>query len=112
MFLAYQVGAYYKDLKRRAFRIGWRWSTSGSRPTPSRPGSWPTLPDGRAQRRDQHAARQRQLDGGAPGVGGSRLFGDDISKLWPISYEGQSDTACFDNALEFLIMGGYSLPTP
>jgi glutamate synthase (NADPH/NADH) large chain len=40
----------------------------------------------------------------------SPLFGDDISKLWPISYEGQSDTACFDNALEFLVRGGYSLP--
>ncbi len=39
----------------------------------------------------------------------SELFGDDISKLWPISYEGQSDTACFDNALEFLVQGGYSL---
>src|SRR5579864_4247112 len=40
----------------------------------------------------------------------SELFGADISKLWPISYEGQSDTACFDNALEFLVQGGYSLP--
>jgi glutamate synthase (NADPH/NADH) large chain len=39
----------------------------------------------------------------------SPLFGDEISKLWPISYEGQSDTACFDNALEFLVRGGYSL---
>jgi len=39
----------------------------------------------------------------------SPLFGDDITKLWPISYEGQSDTACFDNALEFLTQGGYSL---
>ena len=39
----------------------------------------------------------------------SPLFGDDISKLWPISYEGQSDTACFDNALEFLVQGGYSM---
>ncbi len=39
----------------------------------------------------------------------SPLFGDDISKLWPISYEGQSHTACLDNALEFLVMGGYSL---
>ena len=39
----------------------------------------------------------------------STLYGDDISKLWPISYEGQSDTACFDNALEFLVQGGYSL---
>ena len=39
----------------------------------------------------------------------SPLFGNDISKLWPISYEGQSDTACFDNALEFLTQGGYPL---
>ena len=39
----------------------------------------------------------------------SPLFGDDISKLWPVSYEGQSDTACFDNALEFLVQGGYSM---
>ncbi len=39
----------------------------------------------------------------------SPLFGNDISKLWPISYEGQSDTAVFDNALEFLIRGGYSM---
>jgi len=39
----------------------------------------------------------------------SPLFGDEISKLWPISYEGQSDTACFDNALEFLMRGGYSM---
>jgi glutamate synthase (NADPH/NADH) large chain len=47
------------------------------------------------------AARQASVD--------SELFGNDISKLWPISYEGQSDTACFDNALEFLVRGGYSL---
>ncbi len=40
----------------------------------------------------------------------SEVLGEDLSKLWPISYEGQSDTACFDNALEFLTMGGYSLP--
>ena len=39
----------------------------------------------------------------------SPLFGDEIGKIWPISYEGQSDTACFDNALEFLVRGGYSL---
>ena len=37
------------------------------------------------------------------------MFGEEIYKLWPISYEGQSDTACFDNALEFLVEGGYSL---
>ncbi len=40
----------------------------------------------------------------------SEVLGEDLSKLWPISYEGQSDTAVFDNALELLTMGGYSLP--
>ncbi|WP_018293594.1 glutamate synthase large subunit [Mariprofundus ferrooxydans] len=39
----------------------------------------------------------------------SELLGDDLTKLWPISQEGQSDTACFDNALELLVAGGYSL---
>ena len=39
----------------------------------------------------------------------SPLFGEDIDKLWPISYDGQSDTACFDNALELLVQGGYPL---
>ena len=38
------------------------------------------------------------------------VLGEDLEKLWPISYEGQSDTACFDNALELLLSGGYSLP--
>jgi glutamate synthase (NADPH/NADH) large chain/glutamate synthase (ferredoxin) len=40
----------------------------------------------------------------------SDLFGDDLKKLFPIIYENQSDSACFDNALEFLVMGGRSLP--
>jgi len=39
----------------------------------------------------------------------SPLFGDDMKKLWPLIPEGQSDTACFDNALELLVQGGYSL---
>jgi glutamate synthase (NADPH/NADH) large chain len=46
------------------------------------------------------------------GIGLSPLFGDDISKLWPISYEGQSDTACFDNALEFLSWAAIRSPMP
>lgn len=40
----------------------------------------------------------------------SDLFGEDIKKLYPIIYENQSDSACLDNALEFLVMGGRSLP--
>lgn len=38
----------------------------------------------------------------------SDLFGDDLEKLWPLIEDGQSDTASFDNALELLVMGGYS----
>jgi len=39
----------------------------------------------------------------------SELFGDDLSKVWPLIPEGQSDSACFDNALELLVAGGYSM---
>jgi glutamate synthase (NADPH/NADH) large chain len=39
----------------------------------------------------------------------SHLLGDDIKKLWPLTFEGQSDSASFDNALELLVQGGYSL---
>src|SRR3546814_19124408 len=39
----------------------------------------------------------------------SERFGEDLEKLWPLIPEGQSDTACFDNALELLVQGGYSL---
>ncbi len=40
----------------------------------------------------------------------SELFGDDIDKLLPVITEGMSDSAAFDNALEFLIATGRSLP--
>ena len=40
----------------------------------------------------------------------SELFGDDMKKLFPIVYENQSDSASLDNALEFLVLGGRSLP--
>ncbi|MBM4123898.1 MAG: glutamate synthase large subunit, partial [Nitrospira sp.] len=40
----------------------------------------------------------------------SDLFGADIPKLFPIVSEQQSDSACLDNALEFLVLGGRSLP--
>lgn len=110
MFLAYQVGAYYKDLKDKRFEsalalVHQRFSTN----------TFPSWKLSHPFRMVAHngeintvrgnvnwmAARQASVD--------SDLFGSDISKLWPISYEGQSDTACFDNALEFLVQGGYSL---
>ena len=39
----------------------------------------------------------------------SELLGADLDKLWPIVPHGQSDTASLDNALELLLLGGYSL---
>lgn len=110
MFLAYQVGAYYKDLSDPRFEsavalVHQRFSTN----------TFPSWKLAHPYRMVAHngeintlrsnvnwmAARQASVS--------SPLFGQDISKLWPISYEGQSDTACFDNALEFLVRGGYSL---
>jgi glutamate synthase (NADPH/NADH) large chain len=37
-------------------------------------------------------------------------LGDDLRKILPIIREGGSDTAVFDNVLEFLVMAGRSLP--
>jgi len=39
----------------------------------------------------------------------SPVLGKDLDKVWPLIYPGQSDSASFDNALELLVMGGYSL---
>jgi glutamate synthase domain-containing protein 1/glutamate synthase domain-containing protein 3 len=110
MFLAYQVGAYYRDLSDPRFEtalilVHQRFSTN----------TFPSWKLAHPYRMVAHngeintvrgnnnwmAARQASVD--------SELFGNNISKLWPISYDGQSDTACFDNALEFLFQGGYSL---
>ncbi len=40
----------------------------------------------------------------------SALFGDEVYKLFPLVTETGSDSATFDNALEFLVMGGRPLP--
>jgi hypothetical protein len=72
----------------------WRWRI----PTASSP-----------QRRNQHRARQRQLDGGAPGFGEVAAVRRRPRQAVADHPDGQSDTACFDNALELLVAGGYSL---
>ena len=52
----------------------------------------------RAQRRDQHAARQHQLDARARRrCSRATLFGDDIKKILPIVNTNGSDSAMFDN---------------
>ncbi len=110
MLLADQLGGYYSDLEDPRFEsalalVHQRFSTN----------TFPTWSLAHPYRMVAHngeintlrgnvnwmAARQASVD--------SEDYGNDIGKLWPISYEGQSDTACFDNALEFLVQGGYSL---
>jgi glutamate synthase domain-containing protein 2/glutamate synthase domain-containing protein 3 len=43
------------------------------------------------------------------GVMSSPVLGDDLKKLYPISFADQSDTATFDNCLELLTMAGYPI---
>jgi len=110
MFLSYQVGTYYKDLKdprviSAMALVHQRFSTN----------TFPSWKLAHPYRMVAHNGEINTLRGNVNWMAArqasvsSPLFGDDIQKLWPISYEGQSDTACFDNALEFLVMGGYSL---
>ncbi|WP_436639143.1 glutamate synthase large subunit [Microbaculum sp. FT89] len=110
MFLAYQLGAYYKDLKDPRFTsalalVHQRFSTN----------TLPSWPLAHPYRMVAHNGEINTLRGNVNWMAArqasvaSPRFGDDISKIWPISYEGQSDTACFDNALEFLTEGGYDL---
>jgi glutamate synthase (ferredoxin) len=40
----------------------------------------------------------------------SDVLGDDLRKVLPVTREGLSDSATFDNVLEFLVMNGRSLP--
>ena len=47
-------------------------------------------------------ARESQLE--------TNLISGDMDRLFPICAPGASDTAAFDEALELLVMGGYSLP--
>ncbi|ODT65508.1 MAG: glutamate synthase subunit alpha [Pelagibacterium sp. SCN 63-23] len=111
MFLADQLGAFYLDLHDEAFEsaialVHQRFSTN----------TFPSWKLAHPYRMTTHNGEINTIRGNVNWMAArqasvsSPLFGDDITKIWPISYEGQSDTACFDNALEFLVRGGYSLP--
>jgi glutamate synthase (NADPH/NADH) large chain len=110
MFLADQLCTYYPDLHDPKFAsalalIHQRFSTN----------TFPTWSLAHPYRMIAHNGEINTLRGNLNWMAArqgsicSPLYGEDISKLWPISYEGQSDTACFDNALEFLVQGGYDL---
>src|SRR5690349_5455729 len=110
MFLADQLCTYYPDLHDPDFEsalalIHQRFSTN----------TFPTWSLAHPYRMIAHNGEINTLRGNNNWMAArqasvsSPKFGTDINKLWLISYEGQLDTACFDNALEFLVMGGYSL---
>src|SRR5450432_1303740 len=111
MFLADQLGKYYPDLSEPDFEsalalVHQRFSTN----------TFPAWSLAHPYRMIAHNGEINTLRGNVNWMAArqasvhSELYGKDISRLWPISYEGQSDTACFDNGLEFLVQGGYSLP--
>ncbi len=39
----------------------------------------------------------------------SPVFNKDLEKIWPLIFQGQSDSASFDNVFELLTLSGYSL---
>ncbi|MBV9066833.1 MAG: glutamate synthase subunit alpha, partial [Methylobacteriaceae bacterium] len=110
MVLVRQLGSYFLDLLDERFEsalalVHQRFATN----------TFPSWRLAHPYRMDAHNGEINTLRGNVNWMAArqasveSKLFGNNISKLWPISYEGQSDTACFDNALEFLVQGGYSL---
>ncbi|MEO7244867.1 MAG: glutamate synthase-related protein, partial [Rubrivivax sp.] len=110
LLLADQVGTYYRDLQdpraTSAFAlVHQRFSTN-------------TFPEWRLVHPYRLVAHNGEINTvkgnfnwmrARQGVMKSPVLGDDLAKLYPITFEGQSDTATFDNALELLVMAGYPL---
>jgi glutamate synthase (NADPH/NADH) large chain len=110
LLLADQVGVYYKDLQdarciSALALVHQRFSTN----------TFPEWPLSHPYRLIAHNGEINTVKGNfnwmraREGVMKSAVLGDDLQKLFPLIYEGQSDTACFDNALELLIMAGYPI---
>jgi glutamate synthase domain-containing protein 2/glutamate synthase domain-containing protein 1/glutamate synthase domain-containing protein 3 len=110
LLLAHQVGIYYQDLQdpraNSAFAlVHQRFSTN-------------TFPEWRLVHPYRMVAHNGEINTvkgnfnwmrARQGVMKSPVLGDDLAKLYPISFEHQSDTATFDNALELMVMAGYPL---
>ena len=110
LLLADQVGQYYLDLADQRVvsalaLVHQRFSTN----------TFPEWPLAHPYRMVAHNGEINTVKGNfnwmraREGVMKSPVLGDDLKKLYPISFEGQSDTATFDNALELLTMSGYPL---
>ena len=110
LLLASQVGEYYTDLKdpccvSALALVHQRFSTN----------TFPTWPLAHPFRMIAHNGEINTLRGNYNWMRArekgtsSPLMGADLEKIWPVIYPNQSDSASFDNALELLVMGGYSL---
>jgi glutamate synthase (NADPH/NADH) large chain len=110
MLLANQVGEYYLDLKDARVEsalamVHQRFSTN----------TFPSWDLAHPFRLICHNGEINTLRGNVnwirarQGAISSPILGQDLDKLWPLIYDGQSDSASFDNALELLLMGGYSV---
>jgi glutamate synthase (NADPH/NADH) large chain len=110
MLLADQVGEYYPDLQDERMvsalaLVHQRFSTN----------TFPTWDLAHPFRMIAHNGEINTVRGNVNWMAARRhamhsdVLGDDLDKIWPLIPAGQSDTACFDNALELLVMSGYSL---
>jgi glutamate synthase (NADPH/NADH) large chain len=110
LLLADQVGKYFLDLQNELVTsalalVHQRFSTN----------TFPEWPLAHPYRMVAHNGEINTVKGNfnwmraREGVMKSPVLGDDLKKLYPISLDGQSDTATFDNALELLTMSGYPL---
>ncbi len=110
MLLAGQVGSYYKDLSDPRVTsalalVHQRFSTN----------TFPTWDLAHPFRMIAHNGEINTLRGNVnwirarQGAIFSPILGKDLDRVWPLIYDGQSDSASFDNALELLTMSGYSL---
>jgi glutamate synthase (NADPH/NADH) large chain len=110
LLLANQVGAYYKDLKdprvvSALALVHQRFSTN----------TFPAWELAHPYRMIAHNGEINTVKGNVnwinarTGAISSPVLGDDLQKLWPLIYPGQSDTASFDNCLELLVMAGYPM---
>ncbi len=110
MLLADQVGTYYRDLTDERVisalaLVHQRFSTN----------TFPTWDLAHPFRMIAHNGEINTVRGNINWMAArrhsmsSRILGEDLDKIWPLIGEGKSDSACFDNALELLVMGGYSL---
>ena len=110
MLLAYQVGEYYLELKDARVEsalalVHQRFSTN----------TFPSWDLAHPFRMICHNGEINTLRGNVnwirarQGAIASPILGADLAKIWPLIYDGQSDSASFDNALELLVMGGYSV---